>query len=290
MDQVLTGIWRCEDLMLTERERNAPPPAPLRYMYNNEMSTTRVLPFPPLELRGLVSPIVDDSYYDNPTGDYVWGPLDFPPLRPGEAYRNVLDFGCGCGREARQLLLQRHPPEKYVGVDVNKTMIKWCRANLATDRAKFFHHDVWSSTYAKDNHANRVLPIKQLGSDFSIIEACSVFTHLSEDQSRFYLDQMRSMLAPRGIIQSSWLLFNKKSFAVMTENQNTLFVSEFEPAAAVYYDWDFVVRMVRALGYRIIAINWADTLGHQTRIYLSLNPEFADLSDRIPPGATVIGF
>ena len=76
----------------------------------------------------------------------------------------------------------------------------------------------------------------------------------------------------------------------MTENQNTLFVSEFEPAAAVYYDWDFVVRMVRALGYRIIAINWADTLGHQTRIYLSLNPEFADLSDRIPPGATVIGF
>jgi hypothetical protein len=182
------------------------------------------------------------------------------------------------------------PPEKYIGVDVNRPMIEWCRANLASDRTKFFHHDVWSSTYAKENNANRVLPIKQLGSDFSLIEICSVFTHLSADQSRFYLDQMRSMLAPRGIIQSSWLLFNKKSFAVMTEDQNTLFVDEFEPAAAVYYDWNFVVRMVRALGYRIIAINWADTMGDQNRIYLSLTPEFADLSDMVPPGTSVIGF
>jgi hypothetical protein len=186
--------------------------------------------------------------------------------------------------------LQRHPPEKYVGVDVNLPMIEWCRRNLSSERAEFVHHDVWSSTYAKTNTRNRVLPISHLGSDLSIIEVCSVFTHLSADQSQFYLDQMRSMLAPRGIIQSSWLLFNKQSFAVMTEDQNTLFVKESEPSSAVYYDWTFVVQMIRSLGYRIIKIDWAPRLGDQNRIYLSLCPEFADLSHVVPPGTSVVGF
>jgi hypothetical protein len=186
--------------------------------------------------------------------------------------------------------MQRHPPEKYIGVDVNLTMIEWCRQNLASDRAEFVHHDVWSSTYARDNSPNRVLPIKHLGSDFTIIEACSVFTHLSADQSQFYLDQMRSMLSPRGFIQASWLLFNKQSFAAMAKDQYTLFVDEFEPAAAVYYDWTFLVKMIRALGYRIIEIHWAPKLGDQNRLYLSLNSEFADRSNLTPPGTSVVGF
>ncbi len=200
------------------------------------MSTTN-LPFPPLALRRLVSPIVDDSYYDNPTGDYVLGPLDIGPLAPGQAYQRVLDFGCGCGRDARRFLLQRNRPKSYVGLDIHRPMIQWCQENLSLDGFSFVHHDVWSPGYGLDNSRHRYLPLTPLGSHFTLIHANSVFTHLHEDQAAFYLREMCSMLAPTGIIHATWFFFNKKWFPMMEENQNTIFVNEHDATQAVYYDW-----------------------------------------------------
>jgi SAM-dependent methyltransferase len=251
---------------------------------------TASLPFPPLELRGRVGPIVDDSYYDNPDGSYIWGPLDIPPLKAGEAYRRVFDFGCGCGREERRLLLQKDKPEKIVGLDINPEMIEWCQNNLAGPGVTFFHHDVWNVSYAPKNNRNRVLPIRQVGSDFTLIEANSVFTHLHEDQSRFYLDQMRSMLAPTGIIRATWFLFNKKAFPMMGDNLNTIFINEADPSNAVYYDWKAFVTMVHKLGYRIVHINWAQMLGFHNIICLGRSDNFLDISNMTPPGTSVLGY
>ena len=251
---------------------------------------TASLPFPPTEYRRLVSPIVDDSYYDNPDGSNIWGPLDVPPLQAGEAYRRIFDFGCGCGREARRLLLQNNQPEKYVGVDINRPMIEWCQENLKAPGFSFFHHDVWNVNYAPENTKNRVLPIRHFGSDFTLIEANSVFTHLQEDQTKFYLEQMRSMLSPNGIIRATWFLFNKKAFPMMADNQNTIFVNEFDPTQAVYYDWNSFVNMVHVLGYKILRIDWAQMLGFHNIICLGAGDEFQDVSNVTPPGTSVLGF
>jgi SAM-dependent methyltransferase len=248
------------------------------------------LPLPPLPLRQQVSPIVDESYYDNPTGGFIWGPLEIGPLKPGQAYERIFDFGCGCGREARRLLLQRQKPRSYVGLDINRAMIEWCQANLGQDGFQFHHHDVWSKTYAPENSPNRHLPIAGFGSGFTLVEANSVFTHLHDDQTRFYLEQMRSMLAPTGIIRASWFLFNKHCFPVMGGDMNTLFVSETDTTAAVYYDWLYLVRMTRSLGYRIVMTEWAQLLGFHNIICLALDERFTDLGDAMPPGASVLGF
>src|ERR1043165_9583971 len=117
------------------------------------------IPYPPIDQRRLVSPIIDDSYYDNPSGESIWGPLEIGPLAAGEAYERVFDFGCGCGREARRLLLQRQRPKSYVGVDINRPMIEWCQQHLSYDGFTFQHHDVWNLAYGPDNAHNRMLPI-----------------------------------------------------------------------------------------------------------------------------------
>jgi SAM-dependent methyltransferase len=253
-------------------------------------STEARFPIPPLSLRQCVSPITDESYYDNPTGEYIWGPLDIGPLQPGEAYQRVFDFGCGCGREARRLLLQRDPPESYVGLDISRPMIRWCKEHLRRDGFKFHHHDVWNGKYAPENAKNRRLPIAQLGKDFTLIEANSVFTHLHDDQTQFYLDQMRGMLAPNGMLRATWFLLNKKCFPMMGDDLNTVFVSEADTTHAVYYDWQYLVTMTRKLGYRIARIEWAPILGFHNLIYMARSDQFEDLGDSIPPGASVLGF
>ncbi len=243
-----------------------------------------------MEFRRLVSPIVDDSYYDNPTGDYIWGTLELGPLAAGQAYQRVLDFGCGCGREARRLLLQRTPPASYVAVDINRAMIKWCQDNLASSTYNFRHHDVWNPNYAPENSMNRTLPITPLGSGYTLIEANSVFTHLHDDQAQFYLQQMYSMLAPTGIIRATWFLFNKTAFPMMADIQNTIFVNEFDTTQAVYYDWRYFCRLTSTLGYRIVKIDWAQMLGFHNIIILAKSNQFSDVGDIVPPGTSVLGF
>ena len=241
-------------------------------------------------MRRLVSPLVDESFYDNPTGDLIWGPLNIGPLQPGQPYDRILDFGCGCGREARRLLLQRERPKRYVGFDVSKPMIDWCKENLAQQGFEFHHHDVWSVSYAPENAHNRYLPIAHLGSGFTLVEANSIFTHLHEDQTKFYLEQIRSMLAPQGIIRATLFFFNKKCFPAMADHLNTLFINESDPTDAVYYDWRSFVKLTRSLGYRIAKIEWSDILGFHNFIYLTLSDQFPDLGDSTPPGKSVLGF
>ncbi len=248
------------------------------------------LPFPPLALRRQVSPVVDDSYYDNPTGDYILGPLDLGPLAPGQAYERVLDFGCGPGRDARRLLLQRKRPKSYVGVDINRPMIQWCQENLSLDGFSFVHHDIWSPGYGPENSKNRYLPLAPLGSGFTLIRGNSMFTHLHEDQTEFYLRELCSMLAPTGIIHATWFFFNKKWFPMMEDHQNTIFVNEHDTTQAVYYDWSYFRNLTKSLGLHITGVQWTKVLGFHNIVILTKSDQFPEIGDEIQPPSSVIGF
>jgi len=107
--------------------------------------STRSMPIPPLELRKLVGP-EDPAAFDNPSGTPIYADFGIPP----ETYETVFDFGCGCGRLARQLLQQNPKPRRYIGIDVHKGMIKWCRNSITPvdPNYQFFHQDVYSPSYA----------------------------------------------------------------------------------------------------------------------------------------------
>lgn len=244
---------------------------------------------PPVEYRQMVGP-VDERAFDNPTGDLVWGPLDFGPLGSGEAYSRVFDFGCGCGRSARQLLQQQSPPDKYVGVDINKDMIKWCNANLGSKSTKFYFHDVWSLTSAPNNTKNSTLPIAQHGDDFSLINAHSVFTHIYTNQTEFYLSEFSKMLSAKGIIRTTWFIFNREWFPVLAPNQHCLYVNEIDPTHAVYYDWGYLVGLFKSLGFKLIKVQWSEVRGFQSVLYLAKDDSFENLIDVVSPSENILGF
>ena len=200
------------------------------------------LPMPPSEMRALVGS-TDETLFDNPTGAPVFyglDPNDFP---------TVLDFGCGCGRIARQLIQQNPRPDRYLGLDLHAGMIRWCNENLAPRAPgfQFLHHDVMYTNFnpGKNKPLYLALPTEE---QFSLVIAISVFTHLTQVQTEAYLAECARVLAPGGSLLSSFFLFDKRDFPMMQPDQNTLFINEHDVRNAVIYDWGWVRAAVAAQG------------------------------------------
>jgi len=118
-------------------------PLPVRTQTPQEPSVSAGrLPVPPFEMRELVGPSTVEAF-DNPARGLVYQYL------PVQAYEEVFDFGCGCGRVARQLILQRPQPRRYLGIDLHRGMVAWCRKNLSpiVPQFQFAHHDVFMTNF-----------------------------------------------------------------------------------------------------------------------------------------------
>lgn len=193
-------------------------------------TTLKTLPLPPLELRRLVGPI-RDTFYDNPTGRPIYEDV------PLKNYRSVLDFGCGCGRLARQLIQQTPQPEQYLGLDIHRGMVTWCQQNLtpSAPQFRFEHQDVFNPGL-NPSARNRFAPLPAPDNSFTLAIAHSVFTHLLEDQVVLYLKEIARTLTPDGVLVASWFLFDKAAFPMLAESQQCLFINLDDPTNAVFYD------------------------------------------------------
>ena len=96
----------------------------------------------------------------------------------------ILDFGCGCGRTLRWLLL-RHPNSEFHGVDVDLEAIKWCTKHLKPGR--FQATSPFPPLPFPNNH-------------FDIVYSISVFTHLDECMQDVWLSELSRVLKPDGVL------------------------------------------------------------------------------------------
>ncbi len=206
------------------------------------------LPLPPRDLRVQVGP-TDHESFDNPTGGLVFADIS------ERAYDSVFDWGCGCGRLARQLIQQRPQPRKYLGVDLNERAIIWCRENLASyaPQFEFQHQNVHHIGFNPIGTAE-VLPFPVADGSVSLFIAWSVFTHTLEDHVRFYLSEVARVLRPDGIAVTSWMLFDKQAFPMMKDFQNALYINARDATNAVIYDRQWLSRACQEAGLMISAI------------------------------------
>lgn len=187
---------------------------------------------PPLEMRALVGP-TDVAAFDNPDGALVFGD-DVPVAH----YRSVLDWGSGCGRVARKLLLQQPRPERYLGLDLHLGMVQWCQRHLEPldPGFRFEHHDVLNVGFNPGADKPAHLPFPVPDGDVTLFNAHSVFTHVLPSSVDHYLDEMARVLAPDGTAWTTWFLFDRSGFPMLQEDQHALFVNEHDPTNAVIYD------------------------------------------------------
>lgn len=244
---------------------------------------TRVesLPLPPPELRELVGITDADRFDEQPV-------VALSGLKPGD-YQFVVDFGCGCGRLARQLARGANRPRRYIGVDLHRDMIRWCKENLAPrlEGFTFLHHDVFNPSFNPDSNV-RSAPLPVDEGKATLVVAWSVFTHLLESQVEWYLSEIRRILAPGGKVVSTWFLFDKTGFPMMQDFQNALYINDSDPTNAVIFDKRWLLSVMDRHGLVITSAIPPEIRGFQWVLELA-QARPGDQSVALPPDEAPIG-
>lgn len=143
------------------------------------------IPLPPARLRVLV------DGHARPEGFLRGGASDAAMIReavaaagsPIESMEAILDFGCGCGRIARNWA-GLDGPELY-GCDYNARLVDWCSRNLAFLEAR-----------TNDLEPPAPYPDER----FDLVYAISILTHLTEPVARRWMGDWRRILKPGGLL------------------------------------------------------------------------------------------
>lgn len=124
--------------------------------------------------------------------------------RPLCSFKEVLDFGCGCGRIIGWLSGGSRG-SRFRGVDVDGEAVEWCRRNVR--RASF-------------DRASPLPPLPYPEGVFDLILAISVFTHLDEPFLLAWLAELRRVTGIGGVVVVT--VFGEKKKSRLTEDQRSV--------------------------------------------------------------------
>lgn len=100
------------------------------------------------------------------------------------SFRNVLDFGCGCGRTLRWFAAQAHQVS-FHGTDIDDQAVAFCKKAFP----------------AMEFAVNQALPpLRYRDGEFELIYSISVLTHLDEQYQFRWLEELQRICAPGGIV------------------------------------------------------------------------------------------
>lgn len=143
------------------------------------------VPVPPPRLRFLTGNHPDLEAFvrgGRNTAAAISGQLD-EIGRPIAEMGAILDFGCGCGRVARNWAAL--DPVAVSGCDYNTELIEWCGRNL---------------TYMESRRNGLEPPLSFEADAFDFAYAISIFTHFPVDLQRRWVDELARVVRPGGAL------------------------------------------------------------------------------------------
>jgi 2-polyprenyl-3-methyl-5-hydroxy-6-metoxy-1,4-benzoquinol methylase len=106
--------------------------------------------------------------------------------KPISEFRDILDWGCGCGRVTRYFYLLKN--SRVVGIDIDSDNVEWCRKHF-----KFGEYRLAPLHPPTDLQAE----------SFDLIIGISVFSHLREEEQHEWLAELWRMARPGAMVLMS---------------------------------------------------------------------------------------
>lgn len=196
-------------------------------------------------------------------GSQCW--LTFLSRKYCSSSSDVVELGCGCGRIARALRdpsWDRWFEGTYVGVDIDREMIEYCRENFPAGRFEFVLSPHKSATYSSDN----LCVASETAWDFSIaapeskdfVYSISLFSHLLEAEVFDYLRETYRILRPGGVMYMTFFCLEYvelgRRWTFEHRRGNAYLESEQYPEAAVAYHEAFMTELATNCGFREVTV------------------------------------
>lgn len=102
-----------------------------------------------------------------------------------DAFRSILDFGCGCGRLLAGWEGMLHPECVLRGCDVNERLVEFCRTHIS---------------FADVIRSSALPPLPYPDESCDLIYAASVYTHLSLPAMLQWTGECARLLGPGGLM------------------------------------------------------------------------------------------
>lgn len=149
--------------------------------------------------------------------------VKYSPILPDH---NVLEIGCGVGRDAIQLAELLSEEANYIGIDIIRPSIEWCQENITKEHPnfKFYYLDIESQIHnpTGNNKTTEVkLPLESNSIDRIILH--SVFTHMFKVDIIHYLKESKRILKPGGTVFASFFILDNEALSLIkneTKNQS----------------------------------------------------------------------
>jgi ubiquinone/menaquinone biosynthesis C-methylase UbiE len=233
------------------------------------MGGNDLIGIPELEMRKLVGP-TELSAFEQNKNENIFDEL------PENYYQVIFELGCGCGRLARKLIMQRTKVERYIGIDIHSGMLKWCQDNLTSVQKNFEFKKIDAfnpGLNSKGLQHPGPLPFPVESEIATLVIAISVFTHLLEVQIKDYLAECARVLSPAGLIRSTWFFFDKRNYPMMQDFQNCLYINVKDLTNAVIVDKAWFLKIASECGLvvtnvispEIKGFQWVVDLKHRNR-------------------------
>ena len=135
-----------------------------------------------------------------------------------DAARNVVEIGCGVGRDAIPLTALLPASGSYLGIDVMWPSIAWAQNNITPEHPnfQFTHFDV-SDQQHNPSGVNEMIGYRIPSEDMSqdLVFMFSVFTHMFPKDVSHYLSEFARVLRPGGRVLASMFTMDRTLIAYL---------------------------------------------------------------------------
>jgi SAM-dependent methyltransferase len=163
----------------------------------------------------------------------------------------ILDLGCGSGRAAIPLAL-RFPNINYIGIDIVQRMLDYA-ASKCPPHFRFICH--------------QSVDIPLADHSVDVVAAFSLFTHLLHEETFCYLQEIRRILKPGGLLVLSYLEYSRPDHWPVFEDTVNARKSKADHQLNIFFEESVLRLWAIKLGLFVSAVDRTHPIG-QTLAYL----------------------